>query len=304
MKSVLVFTKAIVLVLILASCSTYHNSAIKNNQVKAWKQKIEKQRSEKDKEFKIDLNSPMAGVARFYVLPEHEQFLNKVEFKVEMSETKSDTTFFSVSKLDDNWVIGNVTESLKIINDKLDENIVKKPVLLNFERFSFMLYPSESRLTVIVFDSERDILKQFEGLIYYEIDSNYAVKGRLEIFEKPEPLTVYTTRNEEKTYYRYAYVHFKIKGQELKLTVFKFALSGKDSKSLFIPFRDLTSGETTYGAGRYIDLEEPKEDSFVLDFNVAYNPLCNYSNGYNCPLAPAENILDCKIEAGEKTYPH
>ncbi len=47
-----------------------------------------------------------------------------------------------------------------------------------------------------------------------------------------------------------------------------------------------------------------KGSEFVLDFNRCYNPLCNYSPAYNCPLPPLENFLDVAIPAGEKAYPH
>ena len=48
-----------------------------------------------------------------------------------------------------------------------------------------------------------------------------------------------------------------------------------------------------------------KARSSSLDFNRCYNPLCNYSPAYNCPLPPLENFLEeIAVPAGEKTYPH
>ena len=70
---------------------------------------------------------------------------------------------------------------------------------------------------------------------------------------------------------------------------------------LFFPFTDLTTGSITYGAGRYIDLTIPKSgNTIVIDFNKAYNPFCAYSDGYSCPLVPADNNLDTEILAGVK----
>ena len=54
----------------------------------------------------------------------------------------------------------------------------------------------------------------------------------------------------------------------------------------------------TYGGGRYIDLTIPQGDIMVLDFNQSYHPYCAYTDGYNCPIPPAENRLDVAIEAG------
>ncbi|MEM7297260.1 MAG: DUF1684 domain-containing protein, partial [Bacteroidota bacterium] len=67
-------------------------------------------------------------------------------------------------------------------------------------------------------------------------------------------------------------------------------------------FGDETSGETTYGAGRYLDLEIGKSDQVVIDFNKAYNPYCAYFPDFTCPLPPRENLLTVVIEAGEKDY--
>lgn len=39
-----------------------------------------------------------------------------------------------------------------------------------------------------------------------------------------------------------------------------------------------------------------------VNFNEAYDPTCAYANRYDCPLPAAENRLDVRIEAGEKTF--
>jgi hypothetical protein len=77
---------------------------------------------------------------------------------------------------------------------------------------------------------------------------------------------------------------------------------------LFIPFRDATGGDTTYGGGRYLydtikgaDLGA-SADEIVLDFNFAYNPSCAYNPRWVCPLPPPENHLPFAIHAGER-YP-
>ena len=77
---------------------------------------------------------------------------------------------------------------------------------------------------------------------------------------------------------------------------------------LFLPFRDLTSGNETYGAGRYLldtakgaDLGgDQASGELLLDFNLAYNPSCAYEPRWNCPLAPAENTLGSAVRVGER----
>jgi uncharacterized protein len=81
------------------------------------------------------------------------------------------------------------------------------------------------------------------------------------------------------------------------------------SGGVFLPFRDATSGKTTYGGGRYL-LDTAKSadlgtvgDALVLDFNFSYHPSCHYDPQWVCPLAPPANRLTAAIEAGELTYP-
>ena len=77
---------------------------------------------------------------------------------------------------------------------------------------------------------------------------------------------------------------------------------------LFIPFRDATNGQETYGAGRYLvdaaksaDLGgDPAAGTLILDFNFAFQPSCAFDPRWACPLAPPENRLDLAIRAGER----
>ena len=73
---------------------------------------------------------------------------------------------------------------------------------------------------------------------------------------------------------------------------------------LFVPFKDWTNGEESYGGGRYIDLKtgDITDGKITIDFNKCYNPWCAYSDGYNCPIPPVENHFELKIEAGEKMW--
>ena len=67
-----------------------------------------------------------------------------------------------------------------------------------------------------------------------------------------------------------------------------------------LPFTDLTNGNETYSGGRYIDLEIPEGNTIRIDFNKSYNPYCAYTEGYSCPIPPAENNLGYTITAGVK----
>ena len=77
---------------------------------------------------------------------------------------------------------------------------------------------------------------------------------------------------------------------------------------LFLPFLDATSGDETYGAGRYLldtakgaDLGgDPAGGTLVVDLNFAYHPSCAFDPRWACPLAPPGNRLALRVEAGER----
>src|SRR5207249_4713537 len=140
----------------------------------------------------------------------------------------------------------------------------------------------------------------FKGLNYFPSDPGYRVTSKLERFDTPKPIMA-TSTGTRQAYLRYGAFTFRIQGRSLKLIVYKSA-EDPYARSLFIPFSDETSGRETYAAGRYLDFEEQGGDDYALDFNIAYNPYCAYSEEYTCPMPPAENKLPVRILAGEKNY--
>jgi uncharacterized protein (DUF1684 family) len=73
-------------------------------------------------------------------------------------------------------------------------------------------------------------------------------------------------------------------------------------QQLFIMFADTTSGQETYGGGRFLDIPLPVAGSAVVDFNKAYNPPCALNDFATCPLPPPQNRLKLRIDAGELKY--
>ena len=104
-------------------------------------------------------------------------------------------------------------------------------------------------------------------------------------------------------YVKYAELRFTLLGKTCKLDVFQsldLAKIDEYKDSLFLPFTDLTSGNGSYGGGRYVDLRIPLGDSVTIDFNTAYNPYCAYNHDYSCPIPPKQNDLQVEVKAGVK----
>ena len=139
----------------------------------------------------------------------------------------------------------------------------------------------------------------FNGLNYFPVNQDYVVAAWLETFPVQENITVPSTTGTALRYKRYGTATFELKGQEHQLLVLEPA---DNPGTLFIGFRDQTSGESTYGGGRYLDLPIPGGHTLIIDFNLAYNPYCAYVDNFACPLPPGENTLPIAIEAGEMNY--
>ena len=146
----------------------------------------------------------------------------------------------------------------------------------------------------------------FRGLEYFAPDLTYRLHVRLTKLPDPEPVTLATSKGIPRPMVRYGYFDIETGGVQPRLYANKAAPQPghpHGDASLFVPFRDATSGHESYGAARYLDLEDEPTREYVLDFNLAYNPYCAYSDDYVCPFPPKENWLAAAIRAGEKAFP-
>jgi uncharacterized protein (DUF1684 family) len=143
----------------------------------------------------------------------------------------------------------------------------------------------------------------FTGLSYFDHDPSARVLAQLtpsdgRRFEIP------TSGDTTMAFTRFATARFSLFGDDLELEA--YWLEGYGG-GLFLPFADATSGQETYGAGRYLldtikgsDLGT-RDGRLVLDFNLAYNPSCAYDPRWTCPLAPPANRLEIGVRVGEKS---
>ncbi len=158
--------------------------------------------------------------------------------------------------------------------------------------------PEQSILT------DEDLLG-FEGVHFYPIDEEFRVsaKFRKKIIGRKFKMKTSTSRTP--TYKPYGTLTFTLKGEKYKLTLYQNLeprLMSTGQVYLFLPFTDLTSGEESYGGGRYLDFTLDQLDKPIIDFNLCYNPYCAYNHKYSCPIPPIENHLEIEIRAGVRKW--
>ena len=140
--------------------------------------------------------------------------------------------------------------------------------------------------------------KEADSFSYFPIKQKYKVNAKVERITKRKLTVIQNSDGSTERYLNYAWLRFDMANEEQKLLVLKQAIG----TGFFLGFTDGTSGMTSYGGGRYLDIEAIKGDRVVLDFNLAYNPYCAYSAKFMCPLPPKGNNLSVPIEAREKDY--
>lgn len=171
----------------------------------------------------------------------------------------------------------------------------ENPPIVVYRHLSWTLIERGDRFGIRLWDSERPELRDTVQIASFPIDPTWRVSA--EWIPDSSGHTV-TYRNvvdmvlELETEGR---LRFEKDGQVFELT----ALDGGEEE-LFLIFADATTGETTYGGGRYLYIPRPDQAGrTVLDFNKAYNPPCVYTKFATCLLPPAENRLELAITAGE-----
>ena len=146
--------------------------------------------------------------------------------------------------------------------------------------------------------------KAFRKLDFFPIDTVYRVSASFKKDESPRLFEMPTTTDRKPLYSTFGTAVFTLNWKEVTLHIYQC----KDKNSpafydvLFIPFTDSTSGNESYGGGRYIEPDYPEEGKIVIDFNKSYNPYCVYNTKYSCPIPPKENRLPIAIKAGIKNY--
>jgi uncharacterized protein (DUF1684 family) len=165
-------------------------------------------------------------------------------------------------------------------------------------RMAFHIIERDGKYILRLADNENEVRKQFGGRVWYDVDDNYRVMAKFVPYNPPRKIAIVNVLDEISDEPSPGYVEFEIFGRKYTLDVV-----GED-KGLFIIFKDATAGDTTYGAGRFLYVEEKPAPGvpFRLDLNRAYNPPCAFSEFTTCPLPPKQNILNTRVEAGEK-YP-
>ena len=145
-------------------------------------------------------------------------------------------------------------------------------------------------------DTESPLRMAFQSIPHYPVDPDWRIEARWEPFDPPRTLEYLTVLGTPESGTVSGQVVFERNGERQVLWPMD-----ADNGSLFLVFADRTSGKATYGGGRFLYADPPRDGRVMLDFNRAYNPPCALNGHVVCPTAAPENRLKIAVEAGEKT---
>lgn len=190
---------------------------------------------------------------------------------------------------------GKAVAELDLVSDLKGE-----PTLLQSGTVTFYLIDRTGKLGVRVRDSANPHRQQFAGLEYFPVDDSWVVNARFEPYTPAKAISIVNILGMREDLQAPGALVFNRGGKEYRLDAL---LETPDATELFLMLADGTTGEETYGAGRYMYVSLPKDGTVRLNFNQAYNPPCAFNDFATCPLPPAQNrLMSLRIEAGEKTY--
>jgi len=184
-------------------------------------------------------------------------------------------------------------QSYKVFDNKGKETV------MDWKQFSWVVIKREDKVGIRFRNLKAKTLLNFKDIERFPIQAKWHIQAKL-IQPAQNFLMITNVLGQTVSSKNAGKLVFEIEGKSFSLDVID-----ENGPTLFIVFADQTSGKTTYGAGRFIDIPKPdKNGNTSIDFNNAYNPPCAFTAFATCPLPPEQNRLSISIEAGEKNYGH
>jgi len=173
-----------------------------------------------------------------------------------------------------------------------------EPSKLALGRLTMHVIVRGGQFAIRLIDNDNARRKSFAGLKWFPVRESYRVQAKWMPYAAPAKLPIPNVLGRVEPMLSPGYAVFKLNGRQLRLDP---VLEEEGASELFFIFRDATAPKETYGGGRFLYSDLPKDGQVVLDFNKAYSPPCAFTDFATCPLPPKQNQLPLPIEAGERS---
>jgi uncharacterized protein (DUF1684 family) len=182
--------------------------------------------------------------------------------------------------------------SSKILHTDIEET----PDFLEMGSILMVAIKRGKNCLIRVWDRDNPGRKNFIGLKHFPINPDYCITADFIPYDPPRLMKIRDVIGEEYEVEFPGFAIFTLGGKECRLE------AEKTDNGLFFNFYDPTNGNGSYPGGRFLTTDPPKDREMVIDFNMAFNPPCAYTDYATCPLPPSQNRLPVRIPAGEMIY--
>lgn len=279
---------------ILTLCTQCKNE-VKTFQIdKIYIESLEKERKDRDKRrvkyielcglFKLDTTGTIFGIDKSNKVSTSPNEINQNIGKFQWDGKAFNFEAFNDIKINDSNGAEVQTKSLVL-------NSIGDSEKLFFDSVSWRVITRSGTLYLRVWDKNNPAIDAFKGFENYAPNSDFIFEADFEYFSTSKSESVASKLGVNDVANFIGKVQFQYDGTFYTLDV---------GEQGWMMLGDATSGNTTYGGGRYMYIDLPETNGKVtLDFNYLYNPPCRYSEYTTCLFPPRQNVLPIAIEAGE-----
>ena len=190
-------------------------------------------------------------------------------------------------------------DSSRVSAMALQDDAQSAPTKLYYGTLSWHVIKRGDRYAIRLRDTAHQNLKNFKGIERYPVQSAWQVKAKFAAYEPVKMLNIVNVVGQVEEQPCPGALVFNKDGQEYRLDV----LDEGRQEPWFLIIADETSGEETYGGGRFLYVARADSTGeTIIEFNKAYNPPCSCTPYATCPLPPEQNRLPIAVSAGEKRY--
>lgn len=300
MKKILFSLAAFILIMFFYSCNTKtletKGSPEYLEEIKQWDQK----RAERLKADDGWLNL----VGRTWLKPGENKFGSAKDNDVVIESDKV-PDYMGVFIFQDSTVTMRVNDGVEVLynGNPVNEMVMigdhkKEMTVFQYGSIKWNLIVRNELYGIRFRDLESEVVKNFMGIERFAVNEDWRIIADFEAYDPPKKIDVPNVLGQIDEELSPGAIVFARDGQTYRID----AIDAGDR--LWFIFADGTSGEETYGAGRflYTDSKADSTGKVIVDFNKAYNPPCVLTKFATCPLPPKENYIKLRITAGEKVW--
>jgi uncharacterized protein (DUF1684 family) len=186
----------------------------------------------------------------------------------------------------------------EVLSADMRDDLHSRSTVATVGSVSVMVLDRGGKKALRVKDSESERRAHFLGLDYFPVDPAWRIEAKWVAFDKPREVPIRNILGTESSALILGKAVFTREGHTMEL----LPIQDDPDGILFFVISDLTSGDQTYGAARFVYAAPPEDGKVVIDFNRAQNPPCAFTPFATCPLPPKQNQLPIAVTAGEKNY--